>query len=60
MVFLPEGGLGLCILVGEECLETRAEIDVPAPESAPQGFGILVVMSPELAGLAREFLFSHN
>lgn len=60
MVLLPDGGFGLCILVGEEGLEAWAEVDVPTPEAAPQGLGILVVVSPELAGLAREFLFCHN
>ena len=60
MVLLPDGGFGLWILVGEEGLEARAEVDVPTPEAAPQGLGILVVVSPELAGLARVFLFCHN
>lgn len=46
MVLLPDGGLGLRILVGEVGPETRAEVDVPPPEAALQGFGILVVMSP--------------
>ena len=59
MVLLPNGSLGLCILVGEVGPEARAEVDVPTPEAAPHGLGILVVVSPELAGLAREFLFSH-
>ena len=33
-------------------LEARAEIDVPAPETTDDRLGILVVVSPELAGLA--------
>lgn len=60
MVLLPNGSLGLRVLVGEVGPEARAEINVPTPESAPEGFGVLVVVSPEFAGLAREFLFSHN
>jgi hypothetical protein len=60
MVLLPDSSLGLRILVGEVSPETRAKVDVPPPEATLQGFGILVVMSPEPAGLAREFLFSHN
>jgi len=60
VVLLPEGSFGLGVLVGEEGLEARAEIDVPPPEAAPEGLGILVVVSPELAGLAGEFLFCHN
>ena len=60
MVLLPNGSLGLCVLVGEVGPEARAEVDVPTPEAAPQGLGILVVVSPELAGLAGEFLFCHN
>ena len=52
IVLLAESGLGLLILMGEIGLEARAEIDVPAPEPAEGRFGILVVMSPELAGFA--------
>ena len=36
----------------EIILEARAEIDVPAPETAEDGLGILVVVSPEFAGFA--------
>ena len=45
--------------MGEEVLEARAEVYVPAPEAADGGLGVLVVVSAKLAVLAGEFLFSH-
>jgi len=38
--------------MGEIGLEARAEIDVPAPEPAPERLGIRFIMRPEFAGLA--------
>ena len=35
-IFLPQDRPGLLVLMGEEGLEARAEIDVPAPETAHQ------------------------
>lgn len=60
MVLLPDGGFGLCILVGEEGLEAWAEVDVPAPEPAPERLGTLFIVRPELAGLAGIMLLCHN
>ena len=51
-ILLPNGGLGLLVLMGEIGLEARAEVDVPAPEPTQEGFGILVVMRAELAVFA--------
>ena len=45
--------------MGEVTLETRAEVDVPAPEAAQGRFGVLVVMCAELAVLAG-ILLIHN
>lgn len=51
-VLLSKRRLRRLVLMREIGFEARAEIDVPAPETAEDRFGILVVMSPELAGLA--------
>ena len=51
-VLLSKRRLRRLVLMREIGFEARAEIDVPAPETAEDRFGILVVMSPELAGFA--------
>ena len=58
VVLPPQFCLGLLVLVGEEGLEAGAEVDMPAPEAAEDRFGILVVVRPELAVLAR--VLCHN
>ena len=40
----------------EIALESRAEIDMPAPEPAEEGLGILVVVRAEFAGGAGGFV----
>ena len=60
IVFLPEGGLCLIVLMGEESFPARAEVDVPAPETALEGLGILVVRCAELAVLAGVGLLFHD
>ena len=59
VVLLAEPGLGLGVLVGEVVLPAGAEVDVPAPDAAGEGFGVAVVLCPEGAGLAGVML-SHN
>jgi hypothetical protein len=46
--------------MGEEGLESRAEVDMPPPETPPERFGVLVIMCAELTVLARVLLFTHN
>ena len=53
IVLFAECGFGLFVLMGEEGLEARAEIDVPAPDPAEGRFGVLVVVRSEFAVLAR-------
>ena len=60
VVFLPKGGLRLFVLMGEEGLPARAEVDMPAPEAAFEGLGILVVRCAELAVLAGVGLLCHG
>ncbi len=45
-VLFPKGGFGLLVLISKVGLPARAEADMPPPEAADEGFGILVVMSP--------------
>ena len=52
VVFLSQGCFCLFILVSEVVLPTRAEVDVPAPESADKRLGVLVILGPERAGFA--------
>lgn len=60
-IILPtEIQFGFFVLVGEICHPARAEVDVPAPETAKDTLGILVVLCPKTASRAGEFLFSHN
>lgn len=59
VILLAEVQLGIFVLMGKVSFETRAEVNVPAPESAEDALRILVVMSAELAGLAGELL-CHN
>jgi hypothetical protein len=56
VILLPDCRLSLLVLVGEIGLETWTEIDMPAPEPAPERLGILLIMRPELTGLAGIFL----
>lgn len=51
MVFFPQFRLFLCSLMGKILLPTRAEIDMPVPKTSQYGFGVLVIMTPELAVL---------
>ena len=46
--------------MGEIGLETRTEVDMPAPEPAPERLRTLLIMRPELAGLAGIMLLCHN
>ena len=52
VVFLPKGGLGLPVLMGEVVLPAGAEAYVPAPEASEKRFRILVIMCAELAVFA--------
>ena len=56
----PERCFGLFVLMGEIVLPSRAEIDVPAPETAEDGFGIPVIMCAEPAVLAGVLLCCHT
>lgn len=58
IVLSPQFSLRLFILMGEVCLEPGTEVDVPAPEPSEDRIGILVVVSAELAVLAR--VLCHN
>lgn len=60
VVLLPESCLCLFILMGEVVLPARAEVNVPAPEPAFEGLGILVVGRAELAVLAGIGLLCHR
>lgn len=60
IVLFAECGFGLFVLMGEEGLEARAEIDVPAPEAAEGRLGVLVVVCAELAVLAGVGLLCHK
>ena len=60
VVFLHKGGPGFFILVGEVVFPAWAEVDVPTPEAAYQGFWIIVVLGPEGAGLTAVRLLCHN
>ena len=52
IIFLPNRGLGLLVLMSKIGLKSRAEIDMPTPESTEERFGILVVMRAQLAVFA--------
>ena len=58
VVFLPDSCLRLVVLMSEVGFESGTEVDVPAPEPSEDRFGILVVVSAELAVLAR--VLCHN
>ena len=45
--------------MGEVVLPAGAEVDVPAPDAAGEGFGVVVVLCTEGAGLAG-VLLCHN
>ena len=45
--------------MGKIILPAGAEVDVPPPEAAEEGLGILVVVSPEFTGLAGVVLLGH-
>jgi hypothetical protein len=53
MIPLPEFSLLFWSLMGEILLPTRAEIDMPAPETSYYRLGILIIMWAELTVLAR-------
>ncbi len=53
IVFLPEGRLGRFVLMGEIVLPAGAETNVPAPKAPKERFRVLVIVSAELAVLAR-------
>ena len=56
MILLPQRRFRLLVLMREIALESRAEIDMPAPEPADEGLGILVVMRAEFAVFAGVFV----
>ncbi len=58
IVLSPQLGLGFIVLVGEEGFESGTKVDMPAPEAAERRLGVPVVVSPELAVLAR--VLCHN
>ena len=59
VILPPKRCFRLLVLVGKIGPEARAEVNMPAPETADGRFGILVIMCAELAVLAGVFLFSH-
>ena len=52
LIFFSQFGLLFRRYGGDIGLPAWTEIDVPAPETTDDRLGILVVVSPELAGLA--------
>ena len=56
MILHPQRRLGFLVLMREIALESRAEVDMPPPEPADEGLGILVVMRAEFAVFAGEFV----
>lgn len=60
VILLPDCRLSLLVLMGEVGLEPRTEVDMPAPEPAPERLGTLFIVRPELAGLAGIMLLCHN
>ena len=52
IVLGAEGLPGFGVLMGEVCFPTRAEIDVPAPETSFQRLGIFVITCSKLAVFA--------
>jgi hypothetical protein len=60
VILLTDCRLSLLVLMGEVGLEAWAEVDVPAPETAPERLGTLLIMRPELTGLAGIMLLCHN
>ena len=55
LILLPQRSLCLLVLMREIALESRAEIDMPAPEPADERLGVLVVMRAQLAVFAGVF-----
>ena len=60
IVFLPQHSLHRILLMRKISLESRAEVDVPAPESTEERFRILVVMRSEFAVFAGVFVHGNN
>ena len=60
MILLPQRRLRLLVLMREIALESRAEIDMPTPESADERLGILVVVRAELAVFAGVFVHGES
>ena len=60
MIPLSEFSLFLRRLMGEILLPTRAEIDMPAPETSHQRLWILIIMRAELTVLARILLHTFH
>jgi hypothetical protein len=60
VILLTDCRLSLFVLMGEVGLEPRTEVDMPAPEPAPERLGTLFIVRPELAGLAGIMLLCHN
>ena len=59
VILLPQCNFSFLILMGEIVLPAGAEIDVPAPDTAGERLGIVVVLCPEGAGFAGVMLFCH-
>ena len=57
IVFYTEIGLCLIVKMGEVSLEAGAEIDMPAPETTQNGFGVLLIVCAKFTVLARIMLF---
>ena len=60
IVLGPEHILGFLILMGEEILPPRTEIDVPSPEPSHGRFGVPVITCAKLTSLARVLFLCHN
>ena len=60
IVLLPQHGLYRIILMRKVGLESRAEIDVPAPEFTEERLRILVVMRSEFAVFAGVFVHGYK
>ena len=60
IILLTEIQFGFFVLVGEIRHPARAEVYVPAPEAAQNTLGVLIILCPETASRAGEFVFSHN
>ena len=56
VVLLPQHDLHRIVLMRKEGLESRAEIDVPAPEFAEERLRVIVVMRSEFAVFAGVFV----